>query len=306
MSPLRLRAMTPADRWAVAELITVSTNYWYQTHGRPAIFPPAEDVSTVFFDTYEAIDPGCGLVMESTLTGRLAGSCFYHPRATHLSLGIMNAHPNYAGQGVARTLLARILEIADQQGKPVRLVSSAMNLDSFSLYTRAGFVPRQAYQDMYLSVPAQGLNTRVPGMERIRDAMPSDVPAISEIEFSVGHIRRDVDYRHFIANHAGFWHLSVYEGPSGIEGYIASSGHRGCNMVGPGVARNPDIAAALLVSEFNRHAGKTPVALIPVDCSPLVRLMYQLGARNCEVHFSQVRGDFKPFAGVNLPTFLPE
>ena len=303
----RLRAMNAADRDAVAELIAVSTNHYYETHFGHRIFAGGDEATVVFFDTYEALDPGCGLIVENPATGRLMGSCFYHPRATHVSLGIMNVHPNHCGRGVARMLLDRIVEIADNQNKPVRLVSSALNLDSFSLYTRAGFVPRQAYQDMMLAVPAEGLHHPFETPHRIRDAMPSDVHAISELEFELSGIRRDQDYRHFITNHAGFWHLAVHEDPAGrIDGFIASSGHPGCNMVGPGLARTPEIAAALLLSEYNRHRGRSPVSLIPVDCTPLVRFMYKLRARNVEVHFSQVRGEFQPGSGVSMPTFLPE
>jgi hypothetical protein len=34
--------------------------------------------------------------------------------------------------------------------------------------------------------------------------------------------------------------------------------------------------------------------------------MYALGARNCELHFSQVRGQWPGLDGVNMPTFMPE
>ena len=36
------------------------------------------------------------------------------------------------------------------------LISSAMNLDSFSLYNRVGFRPRMVFQDTLLSVPETG------------------------------------------------------------------------------------------------------------------------------------------------------
>ena len=62
----------------------------------------------------------------------------------------MNVHPNHFGRSVAGRLLRHIIEVADAKQQPLRLVSSAMNLDSFSLYTRAGFVPQAAYQDMIL------------------------------------------------------------------------------------------------------------------------------------------------------------
>ena len=46
--------------------------------------------------------------------------------------------------------------------------------------------------------------------------------------------------------------------------------------------------------------------LLPVESASLVRLAYRLGARNCEMHAAQTRGDAQPFRGVTFPTFVPE
>lgn len=299
--------MTPADRDAVAELICVSTNHYYQTRGRPAIFGCGDEVTGVFFDVYESLDPGCGLIVENEKTGRLMGSCFYHPRETHVSLGIMNVHPNHAGKGVARALLDRILAIADEQRKPTRLVSSALNLDSFSLYNRAGFTPRAAYQDMLISVPAQGLEADAPMKDRVRPARVDDVKKIGDLEQELAGIRRDKDYRFFIDNALGFWRSAVLESPGGrLEGFLASSLSGGCNMIGPGFARSAEGAIGLIAWHLDQHRGRTPVVLVPVEARAIVEWMYKQGARNCEIHFTQVRGAFTPFSGINLPSFLPE
>jgi GNAT superfamily N-acetyltransferase len=306
---LRLRALTATreDRAAVAELIYVSTNAWYQASGRAPIFAGGPAVTELFADVYEALDPGCCVLAESARTGRLMGSCFYHPRETHVSLGIMNVHPAYFGRGVARRLLRHITDFADARGQPVRLVSSALNLDSFSLYTRAGFVPRCAYQDILLAVPPGGLGETVPGLERVRPATAEDVDAIVALEREISGIARAGDYRHFLANEAGIWRLSVLPGPDGaLEGVLASVAHPGSTMLGPGVARTAAGAAALLLYELDGHRGRSPVFLVPVECRELVRLVYAWGGRNCEVHFAQVRGAFQPFRGVTLPTFMPE
>src|SRR5438067_174488 len=132
MSDLRLRTMLPTDWPEVAELIQVSTNYWYQRTGKPPIFTCRPEDVQLFCEVYEDLDPGCCILAESTSTGRIAGSCFFHPRPTHVSLGIMNVHPNYFGRHVASKLLKFITDRADAEGKPTRLVSSAMNLDSYS------------------------------------------------------------------------------------------------------------------------------------------------------------------------------
>jgi GNAT superfamily N-acetyltransferase len=299
--------MEPADRMDVADLICVSTNYWYQSRGGPQIFPGGPEATVVFYDVYEALDPGCGVVAVHKPTGRLMGSCFYHPRPTHVSLGIMNVHPNWFRHGVARALLGNIVDYADREEKPLRLVSSAMNLDSFSLYTRAGFTPRCAYQDMFIRVPEEGLAHQVVGSEHVREATTEDIVRMASLEMDLVGIQRDKDFRYFIENEAGFWHVSVYENrDGGIDGFLVSSAHPGCNMVGPGAAKTAGLMAALILAELDQHKGRQPVLLVPVDCGELVARMYQWGARNCETHFGQVRGRSHAIDGVFMPTFLPE
>ena len=102
MISIELRPMAPSDRAELAELIYLSTNTWYQRHGRPPIFSGGPATADLFFEVYEFLDPGCGVVAVSPHTGRLAGSRFFHPRPTHVSLGIMNVHPNYFGCGAGR------------------------------------------------------------------------------------------------------------------------------------------------------------------------------------------------------------
>ncbi len=310
MSETLLRAATEADRIEVAELICISTNVWYQTHGRGPIFTAGPESTTLFFDVYEALDPGCCLVAEDRATRRLVGSCFYRERPTHVSLGIMNVHPNHFGRGVARSLVDWIVRFTDERDKPLRLVSSAVNLDSYSLYTRAGCVPRQTYQDMFVEVPGEGLGIQVEGSSRVRPAEASDAEAMTELEQELSGIRRDRDYRFFLANRDGIWHASVYEGESGgvggISGFLVSVAHPGSNMLGPGVMRGDREALALIAAELDHHRGRSPVFLLPVDRGALVQAVYGWGARNCELHVHQVRGAWQPCAGVNMPTFMPE
>src|SRR5262245_61179170 len=305
---MTLRTMTADDRFEVAELIYASINVWYTKRGMPPIFVGGPRVTEVFYEVYNALEPGCGVVAVNPETGRLMGSCFYHPRKHHVSLGIMNVHPNYFGLGVGRALLGYIIDFTDRNGyKALRLTQSALNLDSFSLYNRAGFVPRHAYQDLILAVPKEGLPHSVAGADRVRPATQADVPGMAALEMEVSGITREEDYRYCIATQLGFWHTAVYESPRGdIDGFMISSAHPALNMLGPCVARSDAEAAALILRELDVHRGRSPVFLVPVDRPGLVRQLYDWGARNCELHFCQVRGEFQPFRGVNMPTFLPE
>jgi hypothetical protein len=238
------------------------------------------------------------------------GSCFYHPRETHVSLGIMNVHPNYFGAGVARRLLRIITDYADARSKPQRLVSSAMNRESFSRYTRAGFVPRLAYQDILLAVPPNGLPNGGLGdalIPSVRPARIEDIDDIAALDMDLTGISRRQDYRYFIENVDAIWHISVLEDPAGhLAGFLASVNHPGSNIVGPGAARTQEAAAALLRAELDQHRGRSPVFLVPVESAELVQQVYAWGGRNVELHFAQVRGTYQPFRGVSLPTFMPE
>jgi GNAT superfamily N-acetyltransferase len=300
--------MTPTDRHEVAELIYASINVWYRTHGLAEIFRGGPRVTEVFYDVYHALEPGCTVVAQHRETGRVMGSCFYHPRKHHVSLGIMNVHPNYFGLGVSSALLRHIIDFTERNGYPaLRLTSSALNLDSYSLYNRHGFVPRAFYQDMFVAVPATGLAHPPPGSDHVRDAVAADVPAVAALERAVNGMEREEDYRYCIANAGGFWHTAVFETPAGdLDGFMISSAHPALNMLGPCVARTDQAAAALIWNELNHHKGRSPVCLIPADRERLVRQMYDWGARNCELHVHQVRGEFRPFQGIYMPTFLPE
>ena len=226
MDSIQIRQMRAADRLEVAELICVSTNFWYQSRGHGPFFSRPVDAE-VFFDVYEALDPGCGLVAVSRHSGRLVGSRFVHPRSTHVSLGIMNVHPNYFGCGAGRELLDAIVAWADREQKPLRLVSSAMNLDSYSLYTRAGFVPRAAFQDMMVEVPPEGLDHTVPNADSVREATAGDIEAMTALEMELVGICRDKDFRYFLDNREGFWHVSVAASPrGGLDGFLVSSARR--------------------------------------------------------------------------------
>lgn len=302
-----IRRSTRPDQEQLAGLIHDSTNAWYQRNGKPAIFTAGPENCLLFCDVYEDLDPGCCVIAEEESSGRLMGSCFYHPRDTHVSVGIMNVHPDFFSRGVAAALLRFITDFADRQNKPVRLVSSAMNLDSFSLYTRAGFTPRAGFQDMVIPAPAERLPQSVPGTDRVRPATAADIPNMVALEEQVSGIRREKDYRYFMENRLGIWHVSaIDDARGGLAGFLCSVAHPASTMLGPGVMRDAKDAAALILAELNFRRGLAPVFLVPVDQAELVRTLYSWGARNCEIHFAQVRGRFQPCDGIVMPTFMPE
>ena len=309
MANILIRLKKAEDDAAVAALICDSLNVWYKKNrGFEQVVPSAE-AATLYARVYDALDPDCCVVAEDAETGKIAGSCFFHPRPTHVSLGIMTVAPEYFGRKVSSKLLKYIVDVAERRNQPLRLVSSAMNLDSFSSYNRAGFVPTAVFQDMTVAVPAEGFPVDAPAGTTIRPATPEDVPALVALETEIYGIDRSKDFAYFIENKDGIWGLSVLvdDATGEICGFVGSVKDPGSAMVGPGAARTEAQAAALIRTELNRYAGKwSPIFLIPTDAKELRAAMYALGAKNTEIHVAQVRGEAGPRNGVVLPTFMPE
>lgn len=309
-----IQRMQPDQRIEVADLIHDSTNNWYQQHLGYQIFESGAESTMLFCNVYESLDPGCCLIAVSDNDQSIMGSCFYHPRQTHVALGIMNVRGDAFGKGVARALLNEICALADQQNQPIRLVSSAMNLDSYSLYNRAGFVPHHLFQDMVLSVPPNGLVPAPLGQEKVRSATFVDIEPMGNLEQKMTGIRRDRDYRFFVnassperaTGDLGHWQASVFCEGGELKGWLVSVVHAGSCMIGPGVATDESVALSLLHHELHSRAGQRMVFLIPVECQKIIQAAYGWGARNCEIHMAQVRGRYQPFRGVVFPTFMPE
>ncbi|MDX1964053.1 MAG: GNAT family N-acetyltransferase [Pirellulales bacterium] len=305
---LELRPLRP-DEWpAVAELIRESTNAWYVAHGKPPIFTGPPEATLLFPQVYEDLDPGCCLVAADAATEQLLGSCFYHPRPTHVSLGIMNVASHAFGRGVAGKLLAWIVNFARERQQSVRLVSSAQNLDSFSLYTRQGFSPRAIFQDLLIHVPHSGLPESPPPTGwQLRPAEKADLAAMTALEEQLVGISRPGDYIYFHDNHLGCWQTSVAIDAAGeLAGFLVTIQHPGSTLAGPGVMRDEETALALLPYALNRRRDWSPVVLVPADRPRLVRGMYDWGAKNVELHVLQVHGAAQELKGVVIPTFMPE
>jgi GNAT superfamily N-acetyltransferase len=307
MEPYQLRSMRPDERPLVAAIVCESIRCWYAAAGRPGRFPNGPASCLLFPDVYEDLDPDCCAVVEDNAAHRLAGCCFYHPRPTHISLGIMSVHPDYFQKGIGHRLLAFICDLADRTARPIRLVSSAMNIDSFSLYNRAGFVPRDLFQVMAMQVPGAGLAAPFTGTDLVRPAELSDIPAMVALEREVSQIERENDLRYFIENRRGIWRALVAQSADGsLAGFLISIRHPGSTMIGPGVMRTDLTAAALIHAQLNSLAGASPACLVPTSRPELARQLYKWGMRNSELALFQSRGAAAPFNGVMIPSFMPE
>lgn len=306
-APVILSTLLPSDAEAAARLIHRSLVDWYQSRlGQGARFGDSHEPFLQFPQVYEALDPGEGLAARDEQTNSLLGVCFTHERETHVAIGIVATSPEAAGRGVARKLMEATLEKARQLGKPARLVSSLLNLDSFSLYTRMGFVPGTIFQDMLVKVPESGMTAPAPvGVERVREARPDEAARLADFEHRLQGVRREKDYAFFLRNETGSWKMLVLEDENGkLKGFITLGLSFG--MMGPGVAADEASAAALLWKGLDAMRGSSPVFLVPCAASGLVKTLYGWGARNVELHVAQSTAPGPAPQGITFPTFLPE
>ena len=305
-----LGSIGPNDHDAVAHLLHRSLVDWYQRRlGQGARFGDRAEPFRIFPEVYAAIDPGEAVAARDPKTGALLGVCFVHPRRTHVALGIVATAPEAAGRGVARAMLSPVIERARAAGLPVRLVSSLLNLDSFSLYSRLGFVPHTIFQDLTITIPATGLTAEPPSRAaEIREVTDPAVAAwLADLELELQGIQREPDYAFFLRKTVGAWRVWALEnGMGGLDGFLVASHHPSCVMLGPGCARDEGAAAALLWRALDALRGQSPVFLVPCAAAGLVRQCYSWGARNVELHAAQAIGPVPPARGVAFPTFLPE
>jgi len=309
MTKVELRSMTPENRAEYATLVHSSFNAWYSARGWPRdYFSCAETDVGIFYDVYEDLTPGCNIAAFDRDSGRLLGACFYHPRPHHMSFGIMSVHPASFGQGVGKAMTHHIIELAQERSTPLRLVGSSLNIDSFSLYNRAGFVPRDSYNDMVIPVPETYDPHATAGLDRVREARLDDIAEMARVEKKVSGITRELDYDYVIRNERGIFQTLVIadEQGNGLSGFLISVKHPALEMIGPAVASTEGDMRALVSRGLKLYRGSAALLVIPMQKRLLVEQVYEWGGRNVETHLFQVHGDFYGFSGVNLPSFLPE
>ena len=160
---------------------------------------------------------------------------------------------------------------------------------------------------MYLEVPEDGFDNEISGEFEISNAQLNDVEEMVALEKRLSGIERAKDFEYFIENKRGIWNTVVCRDTNGtLLGFLGSVNHPASQMIGPGVAESDQIALCMLAKLLDRFRGKCPVFLLPVTAKEAVQTAYSWGARNCEIHFSQCRGENQPSKGVTMPTFMPE
>lgn len=280
--PFLLRPLCDSDVPEYSEMLYTSFNAWYWKHGwGKDYFGCKPQETAIFYDIYNDLTPGHSIAAFDNATGRLMGACFFHPREYHVSLGIMSVHPDYWRCGIGKAMVDHILRFTQENNyKSCRLVGSAINMNSFSLYNRSGFVPRVVHNDMVINVSDDKTYSHVQGEDSVRDAVIGDAAGMGDLEMEVSGIIRNKDYCYAIENPRKILHASVHENDQqGIDGFMVSVRHPALNMLGPCVARSEETALALIRKELERFRGTWVLLVVPMDKRKIIEQLYVWGGR---------------------------
>lgn len=220
---------------------------------------------------YLNLDPGWGVV--ALVDGRVVGSCFAHPRGGTAAIGPMSVDPEYQGQKIGRQILESLLEMLD--GVPsIRLLRHAFNVQSFSLYFQAGFVPCESAAKLTLKggldPHSQGLAPEGP----VWRLQKEDLPALVSFDRQRTGLERGKDFD-FLLRQGGLLAL----GRPHIKAYLAFMESSGGLSLGPGHADRPE-DLIVLVQEAVRNSGQESVTFNPaVGDGKLLRAALGLGFR---------------------------
>ncbi|MCH2205813.1 MAG: GNAT family N-acetyltransferase [Lentisphaerales bacterium] len=303
---INIRTLKKSEWSEVSQIIFYATNTWYEKNGKSPVFVCAPNDLMFFCETYESIDPGCCLIAE--IDNRIGACCFYHPKSTHYSLGIMCVHPDFFGKGLAKLLLNEIILKAQIAGLPIHLISSAQNIDSFSLYNKAGFIPVSIYQDMIISVPEDLFLIPESALLNVHKATESDIKEIVKLEYFLNGKDHSKDLQHIINSSSENWNCHIFKSNGKITGFLCSVNHPSSQIIGLGASKTSAEMDILIKSHLQYFKNLNVLVLVPSQDAFLKESLLKLKAKNIELHLTQVYSTkaLPNVRGVILPTFLPE
>ena len=141
MADVLIRRAIPADAGACAEVMFAAFESLATRHAFP-IEPETPEFTGVQMESMLVTDGIYGLVAEQD--GNVVGSAFADERGRIVGIGPVTVAPGVQGGGVGRTLMESLLHrSAERDVAGVRLVQTAYNYRSLSLYAKLGFAVRE-------------------------------------------------------------------------------------------------------------------------------------------------------------------
>jgi predicted N-acetyltransferase YhbS len=282
---VKLRPGTPEDAEACGRICYDAFAAIAAAHGYPCDFP-SPDVATGLVTTLLRLPGIFSVVAEAGAD--VVGSNFLDERAAIAGVGPITVAPGVQDGAVGRRLMVAVMDRAAEQGAAgVRLVQTAYNTRSLSLYAKLGFVAREPLA--CLQGPPLGLT--IDGRE-VRRATTADVDACNSLCRAVhGHDRAPQ-----VADAVAGGTALVVEHGGRITGYSA-----GLSFFAHSVGETIDDVEALIGAAAG--FGGSGI-LVPIRNGPLFRWCLERGLRVVQLMTLMTTGLYNEPLGAWLPSVM--
>jgi predicted N-acetyltransferase YhbS len=280
-----IRAATPADIAACAEICYQAFFKLSAKHGFPCDFPGPEVAAGALSMIFSNSGFYC-VVAESG--GRIVGSNCLDERAMIAGIGPITVDPEAQNLGVGRLLMQVVMDRArERHPAGVRLVQAAFHNRSLSLYTTLGFDTREPL----CCVQGRTRERNVPGCV-VRPAQSDDLEACNTLSRNVHGFDRGIDLADSVQQKTAV----VVERAGRVTGYasaLAFFGHATAET-------NLDMQA--LIASAESFGG--PGILVPTRNSVLLRWCLANGLQVVEPMTLMSIGLYNEPSGAWLPSVL--
>jgi predicted N-acetyltransferase YhbS len=213
MTDTVIRQGTAADGEACARAMYAAFESLATRHAFP-IEPQSPELTRMTIDSMLATDGIYALVAEQD--GKVVGSALQDERGEIIGIGPVSVDPAVQG-GVGRELMGCLLQrCAQRDARGVRLVQTAYNYRSLSLYAKLGFAVREP-----LSVFNGDPKNAGPTDGEVRTATPDDLETCDDLCRRVHGHNRHGELSHWI----GAGTARVVERGGKISGYATGCGY---------------------------------------------------------------------------------
>jgi predicted N-acetyltransferase YhbS len=229
MTNVVIRPATPGDADVCARIMYAAFESLARRHAFP-IEPQSPEFTAIQMESMLRTEGICGLVAERH--GNVVGSAFEDERGDIVGIGPVTVDPGTEG-GVGRALMESLLRrCAERDSRGVRLVQTAYNYRSLSLYAKLGFAVREP-----LSVFQGSIENASTTSGDVRTATADDLEPCDDLCLRVhGHDRHGE-----LSGWIGAGTARVVERGGQITGYAT-----GCGYLSHAVGEADDDIIALL------------------------------------------------------------
>jgi predicted N-acetyltransferase YhbS len=280
-----VRAATPADSDACAEICYQAFFKLSAKHGFPCDFPGPEAAAGVLSMMFS--NPGFYCVVAES-GGRIVGSNCLDERSLIAGIGPITVDPDTQNLGVGRKLMqAAMDQVRERHPAGVRLVQAAFHNRSLSLYTTLGFDTREPLS----CVQGRTRERNVPGCV-VRPAQSDDLEACNTLSRNVHGFDRGTDLADSVQHKTAV----VVERAGRVTGYasaLAFFGHATAET-------NLDMQA--LIASAESFGG--PGILVPTRNSALLRWCLANGLQIVQPLTLMSVGLYNEPSGAWLPSIL--